>query len=439
MAGGKPSQRERLLAAMTVVAARYGYGGASVARVVSQAGVSRATFYEHFADKQSCFLAAYRDVVTRIGQKLATPRTAGKLPARILADLLAAAETQPAEARLVLIEALAADGEVRTEHERFLAGAEEMIERGLEHGSGGQMPLELPARALLGGVTGTVAIRVFRGEAGHLGGLRDDLVAWAGSYATTPGAARLRGEDWLALGARMPRVAPAPWPAGEEPLPRGRGALPAAVVAEQQRERILAAIARLSRQKGYAAMTVSDVVATAEVTRKAFYDQFRSKEDAFLAAQAFGLEASVALTASRFFSDESWPERVWHGAWALGRYVAGQPDLVFVDLVESYAAGPAAIRRSYESRMAYTLFLADGYRQRPEAERLPRLSSEAVSGAIHELMRQQVLCGRTDRMLEILPQVAFVTLAPFLGAPAALEFVRAKVDEEAAASAVADQ
>jgi AcrR family transcriptional regulator len=58
----KPSQRERLTRAMIATAARYGYGRASVAKVVGQAGVSRATFYERFRNKEDCFLAAYREV-----------------------------------------------------------------------------------------------------------------------------------------------------------------------------------------------------------------------------------------------------------------------------------------------------------------------------------------------------------------------------------------
>ena len=54
------SQRERLVEAMTVVAARHGYAEASVARVVKQAGMSRATFYDHFENRDDCFLAAFR-------------------------------------------------------------------------------------------------------------------------------------------------------------------------------------------------------------------------------------------------------------------------------------------------------------------------------------------------------------------------------------------
>ena len=51
----KAGQYERVLMGMTQTAARYGYKDASVAKVVEQAGVSRATFYEYFADKARSF------------------------------------------------------------------------------------------------------------------------------------------------------------------------------------------------------------------------------------------------------------------------------------------------------------------------------------------------------------------------------------------------
>ena len=52
------SQRERLLEAMAGVVADKGYARVAVADVIDHAGVSRKTFYEHFANKEACFLAA---------------------------------------------------------------------------------------------------------------------------------------------------------------------------------------------------------------------------------------------------------------------------------------------------------------------------------------------------------------------------------------------
>lgn len=52
--------RARLLQAMASVAAANGLAAASIAAVVAEAGVSKRTFYEHFVDKDACFLALYR-------------------------------------------------------------------------------------------------------------------------------------------------------------------------------------------------------------------------------------------------------------------------------------------------------------------------------------------------------------------------------------------
>jgi AcrR family transcriptional regulator len=65
------SQRGRLLEAIVEVAARVGYADASVALVVERAGVSRKAFYEHFTDKQECFLDAYEVVSDRLIATLA--------------------------------------------------------------------------------------------------------------------------------------------------------------------------------------------------------------------------------------------------------------------------------------------------------------------------------------------------------------------------------
>src|SRR4051812_12390409 len=53
------SQRGRLMAAVTELLAERGYAGLKVADIARVAGVSLATFYEHFADKTECMYAAY--------------------------------------------------------------------------------------------------------------------------------------------------------------------------------------------------------------------------------------------------------------------------------------------------------------------------------------------------------------------------------------------
>jgi AcrR family transcriptional regulator len=55
----RASQRGRLICAVADAVAAKGYGATTVADITDLAGVSRKTFYEHFDDKQACFLASY--------------------------------------------------------------------------------------------------------------------------------------------------------------------------------------------------------------------------------------------------------------------------------------------------------------------------------------------------------------------------------------------
>src|SRR5262245_37375973 len=53
------SQRERLLDATDELIAERGAAKASIEAIIKAAGVSSVTFYEHFRDKEECFLAAF--------------------------------------------------------------------------------------------------------------------------------------------------------------------------------------------------------------------------------------------------------------------------------------------------------------------------------------------------------------------------------------------
>jgi AcrR family transcriptional regulator len=416
---------------MTQVAARHGYADATVARVVDQAGVSRATFYEHFADKEACFMASLERAAGHVGSSLARieadfgpSHRAAALLDELLVDLAAA----PAAARVLLVEALAGGAAVRKTRERLATAVETMLERWLSESPNG-VSLGITGRALMEGAGSILAMRAFRGETARIANLRGDLLAWINSYSMPATRSRLGLAEWQQLGAGLARTS-STRPASEvmpQRLPRGKNATTPEAVAGEHRQRILAAVAQLTRTKGYTATTVADIVSTGSVSRESFYDLFRSKEDAFLATQSVALEKSIAVTAAGFFGGENWPARVWDGLEELLRYIGRQPDLVYLDVLESYAAGAAAIRRSFDNKMAYTLFLEDGYRQSAAATRLPRLCSEAIGGAIHGLLRWHVREGRTEQTLEVLPQAAYLALAPFVGPVAAMDLVEAKL------------
>src|SRR3954463_2098239 len=102
------SQRGRLLDAMAEAVAEKGYATTTVADVIARARVSRKTFYEHFRDKEECFLAAYDEGVAILMKEI---RRAGeheqsfleRMRARVRAYLSLLVE-EPAFARAYLIE-----------------------------------------------------------------------------------------------------------------------------------------------------------------------------------------------------------------------------------------------------------------------------------------------------------------------------------------------
>ena len=64
------SQRTRMLSAVMELMAACGYADVRVGDVAKRAGVSRATFYEHFADKESCVLAAYDEYTAGVSEQM---------------------------------------------------------------------------------------------------------------------------------------------------------------------------------------------------------------------------------------------------------------------------------------------------------------------------------------------------------------------------------
>jgi AcrR family transcriptional regulator len=119
-----PRQRERLLEAAAVEFARRGYAGASSESISRQAGMSKATFYEHFANKEECILALFDDAAGRVANAMAAAaRDAGTHSAsdRVKAGtraFLAALTRYPDHAQTLLVETIGAGP--RAAHRRDL-------------------------------------------------------------------------------------------------------------------------------------------------------------------------------------------------------------------------------------------------------------------------------------------------------------------------------
>lgn len=106
-------QRERLIAAILNAVADLGYLETNVQDVIDRAGVSRPTFYEHFSNKEDCFLAAFDTSAERLRRKIDSAAHKGGAVWRdrvryALETLLRFAAREPDTARTMVVEARAA-------------------------------------------------------------------------------------------------------------------------------------------------------------------------------------------------------------------------------------------------------------------------------------------------------------------------------------------
>jgi AcrR family transcriptional regulator len=422
------TQRERLLAGLRSAANRDGYARATVSAVIAEAGVSRPTFYEHFSDRDDCFLAALADAQQRL---LAEVRASVEQqpPERAIAASIGAlidfASREPALARFLMNEPMAGGPPLLDARDRGIAAIERVIERRYARADPASAIPDFSARMLLGGAHRLLATRLRRGEP-NLSALTADLLGWVGTYERPAGEQR-----WRSL-----KATPSPPPSAfvpssplraPEPLPRGRTRMPAAEVAENQRLRIMFAAARLAEQQGYNATTIRDITKLARVDGRVFHGMFADKQEAFMAVHELGFQRVMDVTAGAFFAGSTWPERNWEAGRAFTQFLQANPLIANVGFVEAYAVGPAAVQRVEDSHSAFAMLLQEGYQYVPEQARPSRLVLEAIITTIFEIVYVRARAGTRARLTGLLPHLSFLVLSPFLGADAADTFIDHKL------------
>src|SRR6188768_888440 len=73
-------QRRRLFEAAAAVFARVGYAEASAEAISREAGMSKATFYEHFANKEECILALFDAASQQVRDAVAASTESAESP-----------------------------------------------------------------------------------------------------------------------------------------------------------------------------------------------------------------------------------------------------------------------------------------------------------------------------------------------------------------------
>lgn len=156
----RANQRWRVLEAMAHQVGKQGYARTTVADVIARARVSRKAFYEHFTEKEDCFLVAYEELSTRLVRDLVTEGAPFARGNRSVAQLHRYLEVLSADllmARAFVVEVMGAG-------QRSLELREEVNRRFAELVFGHTSKDPHVRRALIGGVNDLVAGALLRGE-----------------------------------------------------------------------------------------------------------------------------------------------------------------------------------------------------------------------------------------------------------------------------------
>jgi AcrR family transcriptional regulator len=192
-------------------------------------------------------------------------------------------------------------------------------------------------------------------------------------------------------------------------------------VAQNQRERILAAVADVTSAASYAEMSVEDIIVTAGISRRTFYEHFKNKDDAFLAAYDEAATRIVTAVRAAYESHQGFAERMRAGIEAFLGLLAADPAFARMCIVEVMAAGPEAVKRRNAAMKAFAGMIEENARQRLAKPPPSALTAETVVGGIYDVVYTRIQRGDVRVLPELAPQLVHTALVHYLGPDAAGE------------------
>lgn len=209
-------------------------------------------------------------------------------------------------------------------------------------------------------------------------------------------------------------------------LPPGRHGLPREFVAHNQRERLIAGLAEAVAENGFAGTTIAHITRHAAVSRRTFYEHFDSKDECFVSAYDSVMTELRERVGTAFDQEDEWPQAVRAGIAAMLEFLASEPQLARLSMVEALVAGPVVVERYDEAIQSLVPYFQAGREGRPP-EVLAGLSpttEEALVGGMVSLISRRIFADRTEELESLLPDLVEFTLTPYLGSADAAKVAR---------------
>jgi AcrR family transcriptional regulator len=408
-------QKARLREAIVVLVARDGFAALTLANLVGTAGVSKSTFYEHFADKEDCFLQTFDAIIERVSlQVVEAFRRPGNYRERLVAalsELVDLVLADPAAARFVTVESLSLGAAGIAHREQAAAGFQAMVRRSLDNSRSRVEVSDVVIRGIVAGIRDVIARQLRANKAEALPGMVPELADWALAYRRQPNAA---------IRAAMRAAAEAPTrPAGDSSF-QGADSIPweepptseRSRARLEPRERIQRAAAQLVVERGYTALSIPAISSAAGISNATFYSNFTSKRDAFLAAFATITSQSLRVAGEALRARGGGPEGIGAAVRALLEFFAERELLARVAFVELATAGPTALDAADEIFDRFSAFRRPGAALKGFDAPLSEPLAHGVASAVWAAVGLEVVNGRTRSLPEIAPEITLLTTGP---------------------------
>jgi AcrR family transcriptional regulator len=183
-------------------------------------------------------------------------------------------------------------------------------------------------------------------------------------------------------------------------LPPGPG-LPPKQVAAHQLARIHKATIDIAAERGYQALKVRDIVRDAEVSTRAYYEHFSSKEDCFLQAYDLISRRATRRLIAAAGGEHNWRKRPYLVFKEFVRGLESEPASARVALVEAYAAGETFLEQAWRAERIFEGMLAESFARAPMGVMVPPMIVEGMVAGITTIARNRLLTNRVTELWEV--------------------------------------
>jgi AcrR family transcriptional regulator len=189
-----------------------------------------------------------------------------------------------------------------------------------------------------------------------------------------------------------------------EKLRPGRGNLPEESK-RSQRERLFGAMVALCSEQGYEATKIADLVSLAGVSRAAFYEHFKDKEECLIQAVEALVEPTIALM-ERAEDAPTGEARVRQAVEAFFTLVARQPAASKMMFIEVYAAGPEGEAEVERILDTFEKFAVDQLNQIPGRKGTPPQMVRAMLGGLQKVIEKRLYSDEAEQLPRIAEEIA---------------------------------